>query len=284
MAKVAWLGTGLLGAGFVAGLRARGEEVTVWNRTPSKARALEALGATVAGSPAEAARGVERVHLCLSDDGAVDAVLEAMGALPEGVPILDHTTVSPAGARARQARLRAAGQGFLACPVFMGPINAKAGSGLMLCAGAPELVERWLPALSAMTGKVMQYGEDAGVPATIKLVGNAMIISVTAGLTDALTVAAGGGVPLEQAMELFQHFQIGSIITARGARVLEGNYAASFELSMARKDVRLMIEASGDRPLAVLPGLAARMDVLVAEGHGQGDLAILAKDLVPPRT
>jgi 3-hydroxyisobutyrate dehydrogenase-like beta-hydroxyacid dehydrogenase len=279
MGSVAWLGTGLLGSGFVEGLRARGERVRVWNRTASKAEALASAGAEVASSPRAAAEGVERVHLCLSDDAAVDAVIDALGALPPGVPILDHTTVTPAGARARQARLAARGQGFLACPVFMAPANARAAGGIMLVGGEPALVERWLPALSAMTGKVMQYGADAGVPATIKLVGNAMIISMTAALTDAMTVAEASGVPLAQALELFQHFQVGGVVQGRGQRILARNFAPSFELSMARKDVRLMIETAGPRPLGVLPGLAARMDALIAAGHGQEDLAVLALDV-----
>lgn len=279
MAKVAWLGTGLLGSGFVEGLRSRGDEVRVWNRTAKKAEALAGIGAEVCATPADAARGAERVHVCLSDDAAVDAVLEALGPLPGGVPIVDHTTVTPAGARARQARLSSRGQGFLACPVFMAPANAKHASGIMLVAGDAELVARWLPALSAMTGKILRYGEDAGVPATIKLVGNAMIIAMTGALTDAMTVAEASGVPLAQALELFQHFQVGGVVQGRGQRILARNFDPSFELTMARKDVRLMMETAGARPLGVLPGLAARMDALIAAGHGAEDLAVLAVDV-----
>jgi 3-hydroxyisobutyrate dehydrogenase-like beta-hydroxyacid dehydrogenase len=130
-----------------------------------------------------------------------------------------------------------------------------------------------------MTGKVLRYGEDAGVPATIKLVGNAMIIAMTGALSDAMTVAEASGVPLTQALELFQHFQVGGVVQGRGQRIVDGNFTASFELAMARKDVRLMIETAGARPLAVLPGLAARMDALLAAGHAQEDLAVLAVDL-----
>jgi 3-hydroxyisobutyrate dehydrogenase-like beta-hydroxyacid dehydrogenase len=255
--------------------------VAVWNRTASKARALEGVGARAVSTPAEAARGAERVHLCLSDDAAVEEVIAAIGALPEGVPIIDHTTVSPRGARERAARLAASGQAFLGCPVFMGPINAKSGSGIMLCAGANATVERWLPALRTMTGQVLAYGEDVGVPAAIKLFGNAMIISITGALTDALTVASESGVAPSEAMQLLSHFDVGNVVKGRGGRILEGDYRASFELAMARKDVRLMIEAAGDKPLSVLPSLAARMDALLAAGHGADDLAIVAKDVVP---
>lgn len=281
MSHVAWIGAGLLGSGFVESLRHQGREVVVWNRTADKAHALERFGAKVAGSPSEAARGAERVHLCLKDDAAVDAVLAQLGALD--VPIIDHTTVSPAGARARQARLRAQGTPFLACPVFMAPANARTAQGIMLCAGEPTLVETWLPALEKMTGKVLRYGEDAGVPAAIKLVGNTMIISMTGAMADALTVAKQSGVEPAEAMRLFETFQVGNTIAGRGQRIVQGDYRASFELDMAHKDLRLMLEAAVGRPLAVLPGLAARMAELIQAGHGQDDLAILAKDVVPKK-
>ncbi len=280
MAKLAWLGTGLLGSGFVEALRARGDEVTVWNRTLSKARALEACGARVASTPADAVKGAERVHLCLSDDAAVEAVLASMGPLDPSVPVIDHTTVSPEGARARDARFRAEGRVLLGCPVFMGPANARSANGIMLLAGPAAALERHRPALAAMTGKLLEHGEDLGVPAAIKLFGNALIIAITGSMSDALTVADASGVAPAQALALLAHFDVGNVVKMRGARIAEGTHApASFELSVARKDVRLMIEAAGERPLAVLPGLAARMDALIAEGHGQDDLAVVGRDV-----
>jgi len=280
MANVAWLGTGLLGSGFVEAMRTRGDTVRVWNRTIDKARALEAHGAIVCTSAAEAVRGVERVHLCLSDDAAVDSVLASLGELDRSVVVIDHTTVSPEGARARGARFVNEGRTLLGCPVFMGPANARSANGIMLCAGPVDAIERWRPVLSAMTGKLLVYGEDLGVPAAIKLFGNALIIGVTGVLADALSVTTERGVAPAEAMQLLQHFDVGNVVKARGGRILEGDHRASFELSMARKDVRLMIEAAGQRPLATLPSLAARMDTLIDEGHGQDDLAVIAKDSV----
>jgi 3-hydroxyisobutyrate dehydrogenase-like beta-hydroxyacid dehydrogenase len=278
MAKVAWLGTGLLGSGFVEAMCKRGETVRVWNRTASKAAPLAAHGATPTATPRECVEGVERVHLCLSDDAAVEAVLEAMGPLDPSVPVIDHTTVSPAGARARSARFAREGRVLLGCPVFMGPVNARSANGIMLVAGPAAEVARWRSTLAAMTGKLLEHGEDLGVPAAIKLFGNALIIGVNGVLADALSVASESGVPAADAMQLLQHFDVGNVIKGRGARILEGDFRASFELSMARKDVRLMIEDAHERPLATLPGLAARMDALLEAGHGQDDLAIVAKD------
>jgi 3-hydroxyisobutyrate dehydrogenase-like beta-hydroxyacid dehydrogenase len=282
MAHIAWIGAGLLGAGFVEAALARGLGVTVWNRTVAKAKALEAHGARVASSLEEAVAGVERVHLCLSDDAAVDAVLDRIvPCLGPGVPVVCHTTVSPEGARARAARLAAKGIGFLACPVFMSPANARAATGRMLCAGPSALVASLAPELRAMTGELVVLGEDVTRPATLKLVGNTMIIGMAAALADAMTVAAGAGVPPSEVQAFVATFPFAALISGRGAKMAEGDFTPSFELAMARKDVRLMLEAAGARPVAALGGIATRMDALIGEGFAESDFGVLAKDALP---
>src|SRR5215470_2903267 len=129
---IAFFGTGLLGSGFVRALRRRGEDVQVWNRSPAKARALEADGAVAFDDPAEAARGAARVHLALSDDHAVDEVLErARAAMGPAAVIVDHTTTSVQGAAAREKRWRERDVAFQHAPVFMGPQNALESTGTM---------------------------------------------------------------------------------------------------------------------------------------------------------
>lgn len=281
---IAWLGTGLLGSAFVAALSERGERVRVWNRSPAKAEALVAAGAERAESPAEAVRGASRVHLCLSDDAAVEGVLAALlPALETGAVIFDHTTVSPAGARDRQRRLAERGVGFLGCPVFMSPAAARARAGFMLVSAAAPLVERWGPALRAMTGELLLYGDDAGRAATMKLLGNAMIISATASLADVLAIGKAQGVAPDDAVALFSKVPLGGIVTGRAPKMASGDYTASFELTMARKDVALMLEAAAGERLAVLPAVLARLDALVEAGHGSADLAALSIESVPQR-
>ena len=117
---IAFLGTGLLGSGFVRAMRRRDEPVRAWNRTTEKARALEADGAAVCVDSLDAVRGAERVHLCLSDDAAVDAVLErAAPGLAPGAVLVDHTTTSAGGVAARVARWAARGHHYQHAPVFM---------------------------------------------------------------------------------------------------------------------------------------------------------------------
>jgi len=105
MATVGFLGTGLLGSGMVERMLQRGDAVTVWNRTASKARALEPLGANVAATPADAVAGAERVHMTLPDDAVVDEMLAQMAPRPrKDAIVIDHSTTSPRGARARIPR------------------------------------------------------------------------------------------------------------------------------------------------------------------------------------
>ncbi len=284
MTTIAWFGAGLLGSGFVEGALSRKLSVRAWNRSAAKLAPLVEKGAIACNSPAETARDADRVHLCLSDDGAVDSVLEQLlPSLAQGVPVIDHSTVSPAGARERAKRLGAMGVAYVSAPVFMGPVNARQSTGRMLCAGPTPVVESLAKSLREMTGDLVLLGEDNGAPCALKLVGNAMIIGVAGCLADSFALGQGAGLSPEAVQQFVTGFPFANIVAGRGARMIQGDYDASFELSMARKDVRLMCESAGDLPLAVLPGLAQRMDALVRDGHGSRDLGALSIATIPPK-
>lgn len=280
-AHIAFLGTGRLGAGFVEAALGRGDRVTVWNRTAEKAQALAAFGATVAATPADAVKGAERVHLVLSDDTAVESVIaECRGALAKDAIIVDHTTTLPSRTAARAERLNAEGVKYLHCPVFVGPAAARLARGNILVSGPQALFDAVKPALEKQAARVVYYGERPDLAAVIKLIGNAYLIGTGAVMADFMSIARNAGVSAEQAMSLFDFFDPANIVQTRGVSMMKGDFTPSFELTMARKDVRLMIEAAGDRPLAALPSLAARMDALIAAGHGGEDFAVLAIDAV----
>jgi 3-hydroxyisobutyrate dehydrogenase-like beta-hydroxyacid dehydrogenase len=278
MSNVAFLGTGLLGTGMVEAMLRRGERVTVWNRTAEKARALGSAGATVAASIEAAVAGAERVHLVLSDDAVVDAVLsQVVPHLADGAVMIDHTTASPHGTIARYARMRDAGVRFLHAPVFMSPDMARVAQGLMLTSGPGPLVAELQPSLAPMAGEFWYVGDDPGRAAAFKLFGNSMLFVITAGLADILAMARNLGVTPADAVSVFSKFAAGSVIKTRGDKMARGDYTATFELTMARKDIRLMIEAAGEQPLAVLPSIASRMDQAIAQGHGHDDLGAIAR-------
>jgi len=284
MAKIAWLGTGMMGSGFVEALRRRGDEVVVWNRTSEKAHALERFGARAVDDPREAVKGVDRVHSILSDDASVDAMLDRLdGAIASGTPVVDHTTVAPRPTAARFERCAERVIEFLHAPVFMSPQACRDGTGLMLCSGPHERLMRVESELKKMTGTLWYVGERTDKAAALKLFGNEMLLAIVAGLADGFALMRSVGIGPQEAHELFAHFKPGGAIEMRGKAMAEGKFTPpAFELSMARKDARLMLEsaASGGVALHVLPAIAARMDELLAEGHGGEDMGVLAIESV----
>jgi 3-hydroxyisobutyrate dehydrogenase len=279
---IAFFGMGLLGSNFVRAYRRRGEDVRVWNRTAAKASALEAEGARAFLDPAEAAQGAARIHLTLSDDAAVDEVLEqARPGFAPAVVIVDHTTTSPTGTRARASLWQERGIDFQHAPVFMGPQNALESTGLMLLSGDAARVERLRPALEKMTGKLVYFGPEPDRAAKFKLFGNLFLMFMTAGVAEVLTLAKALDVKPEDAAALFDAFNPATTLSARVKRTLTGDFAnPSWELSMARKDARLMLE-EGERhgvPLPMLPAIAATMDRFLERGHAHDDWSVITKD------
>jgi 3-hydroxyisobutyrate dehydrogenase len=287
MATIAFLGTGLLGSGFVRALRRRGDDVQVWNRTAARAKLLEADGAKAFDDPAAAAKGASRVHLALSDDAAVDDVLErARPGFSPDVVVVDHTTTSVSGAIARVKRWQERKIAFWHAPVFMGPQNALEGTGLMLSSGDRALFDRLEPALGKMTGKVVYLGTQPERAAGVKLMGNLFLVSMMSGLFDMLGLAKALDIPQADAAALFDVFNPAAMLPARAKTVLKGEFdKPSWELAMARKDVRLMLAEAerGNVPLAIVPAIAKEMDRWLAKGHGKDDWSVIASDVIRPK-
>jgi 3-hydroxyisobutyrate dehydrogenase len=279
--KIAWLGTGMMGSGFVRNLRKHGHDVRVWNRSADKARALEADGARAFATPAEAVQGAERIHLILSDDASVDGVLEPIAEqIKAATWIVDHTTTAPTPTAERTARWNARGRTYVHAPVFMGPSNALEGTGLMLVCGEKSRHDKLLPDLEPMTGKVIYVGAEPHRAATFKLIGNLSLIAITGILADVNRLAKASDVSTDDAMAFFQHFNPGVSIPARATKIAAGQFSpANFEMTMARKDVRLILEETKRAriDLFVMPGVAALLDAGIARGDGSLDSSAAAR-------
>lgn len=281
---VAFLGMGLLGANFVRAMISKGAKVQVWNRTASKATALQQYGAIAKASPAEAVQGANLIHLTLKDDDSVDEVLAAATpGLQPGAVIIDHTTTSVEGAIRRTTEWKSRGFIYLHAPVFMGPPNALESTGFMLVSGDQQIVDRFSPDLTKMTGKLLNFGPETGRAAAMKLLGNLFLVAFTTGIADTLMLAKGMRVPLSDLSMLFDNWNPGTMLPARLKRMTSGNYSnPSWELNMTRKDTRLFLEEArkGGVTLAVIPAIAAEMDRWIQKGHGADDWTVIAKDAV----
>jgi 3-hydroxyisobutyrate dehydrogenase len=279
---ISFLGTGLLGSGFVRAALKRGEKVNVWNRTIDRAAALGREGAAVFPVIADAVKGAARVHLVLSDDASVDSVIkQVLPALANDAVIVDHTSTSVKGAVARTQSLAALGVLYQHCPVFMSPQNALESSGIMLISGEEARYARLKSSLEAMTGKLVYFGADAGRAAAMKLAGNLMLMAITTGLADAAAFLKALDIPRAELNTLFESFNPGASVQPRAKRMLTGSYdSPSWELNMARKDARLILaEAAGAVPaLAMVPHYAALMDMFIAQGFGHSDWTVIGKE------
>jgi len=276
MTNITFLGTGLLGGALAEAAAKRGDSVTAWNRTIGKARSLEQFGVRVADTPANAVRGAARVHLVLRDDAAVEDVVAALrpGLSPATI-VVDHSTTQPARTAQRARRLNAEGVRYIHCPVFIGPAAARKQQGTVLASGPRALFDEIHDGLAAMAERVEYFGERPDLAAVTKLCGNAFIIGVAGVVSDLLAVAKGANVPAADAIKVIDYFNTSGVVAGRGRNMIARNFAPAFELAMARKDVRLMLETAGSTPLATLSCLASRMDELIAAGYGAEDLAVL---------
>lgn len=279
---ISFLGTGLLGANFTRALLKRGEDVHVWNRTADKAKALEAEGAKAFDHVADAVRGASRIHLTLSDDQAVDQVLQqAIAGLQSGAIIIDHTTTSAPGAAKRSEQWKQRGCVYIHAPVFMGPISALEATGIMMVCGDQQIIEKLSPELSKMTGKLWNLGPVPDKAAAIKLLGNLFHISLLGAVADLLALADSLKVPASELGELLELLNPGAVVQGRLKKIASNTFNdASWELAMSRKDARLMMEqaASTQSTLCVIPGIAKRMDLWLEKGHAKDDWTIIATD------
>jgi 3-hydroxyisobutyrate dehydrogenase len=137
-----------------------------------------------------------------------------------------------------------------------------------------------------MTGKLVYLGPQPERAAAMKLLGNLFLMALTSGLSDVFSLGKALGVAPDDVAALFQSFNPGANLEPRLTRMRSPDRAPSWELSMARKDARIMLREAEDAgvPLAVLPAIAAEMDRWIDRGHGSDDWTIIARDAVTPKS
>jgi 3-hydroxyisobutyrate dehydrogenase len=193
--------------------------------------------------------------------------------------IIDHTTTAPTPTADRVKHWAERGKRFIHAPVFMGPAAARDGSGIMMTSCAQADHDKLKPELETMTGKLIYLGDDPMRAASFKLFGNLFIITMMAGLADMNRLAGAVGISTEDAFSIFSWFNPAPMIPGRAKTIAAQDFTPSFELTMARKDVRLMIEEAKRHgvDLGVLPAVAAVQDAAIAKGYGTLDTSAIAK-------
>ena len=149
----------------------------------------------------------------------------------------------------------------------------------MLLSGPAEYHMALQPLLDGMTGTLVYLGAAPDRAASFKLFGNLTLLAMMATLGDVNRLAHACGIPTAEAFGLFQQFNPGMMLPMRAAKIAGGDFTPSFEMTMARKDVRLMIEeaARHGTDLAIMPAVAALLDSCIARGDGALDASAAAR-------
>jgi 3-hydroxyisobutyrate dehydrogenase len=275
--RVAFLGLGIMGSRMAANLARAGLELTLWNRTSSVADgfAAEHEGATVAGSPGEAAREAELVITMVVDGPQVESVLlgddgVATAARP-GTLCVDCSTIGPAATRAIGQRLAERGLELLDAPVTGSAPRAQDGTLTIMAGGSPEAFERARPVLAAM-GKLIVHAGPLGHGQMVKVINNAVAATNAAVVGEALLVAARAGVDLDALVKVMGAGSGGStMLELKAGPMREHDFTPLFKLEHMLKDVRLCLE-EGQAAGAPFAYAALTREILsAAMGRGLGD-------------
>jgi 3-hydroxyisobutyrate dehydrogenase len=276
VARIGFVGLGIMGGRMAANLARAGHELQVFNRTREKAEAWVAEhGGTLAPTPAAAAHGADVVITMVVDGAQVEAVLlgpdgVAHGAAP-GLLCLDMSTIAPAQARAIGGALDDLGMRFVDAPVTGSSPRAEDGTLTIMAGGSDEDVARARPLLEVM-GRVIVHVGPLGQGQTVKLINNAVAAANASTLAQALVVGRATGVDLDALVQVMEAGSGAStMLTLKAGPMREHDYATLFKLEHMLKDVRLCLE-EGQAAGVPFPAAAAVREVLTAGmGRDLGD-------------
>ena len=286
MAKLAFLGLGVMGYPMAGYLAKAGHEVTVYNRTAAKAEAWAGEhGGASAPTPAEAARGAEFVMACVGNDDDLRAVClgeeGAFAGMDEGTVFVDHTTVSAAVTRELYDAAEAGGIAFVDAPVSGGQAGAENGQLAVMCGGDQAAYDRAAPVIAAYAKACRRLGES-GAGQMTKMVNQICIAGLVQGLSEGLHFAQKAGLDGAAVVDVISGGAAGSWQMAnRYETMLADQFEHGFAVDWMRKDLAICLKTA-DEVGASLP-VTALVDQFYKDvqklGGGRWDTSSLIKRL-----
>jgi 3-hydroxyisobutyrate dehydrogenase len=275
---VGWLGTGHMGAALAGRLGAAGLDLTVWNRTRSKAEPLVACGAKVADEPVELAdRDV--VFVMVSTSADLEQVVGRLLSDPDQAPriVVDCSTVSTeASQRVRQV-LAERGTAFLASPVSGNGKVVKAGMLSLICSGPREAFDELAPVLDLL-GRHVTYVGDGEHARLVKICHNIFLGVVAQNLAEITVLAEKGGVPRAALLDVINNSVMGSVFSRyKTPAFVHLDFTPTFTPVLLRKDFDLGARAADELGVPMPVAAAAREPVqaAIAQGRTSEDFAVL---------
>lgn len=276
MARVGFIGLGIIGSGIVKNLIKAGHEVTVWNRTASKSDEIVALGGKSVADPSELMEGFDYFAYCLADDKAINDVITGgfnlANKVATGTVVIDFSTIDPDTSLAEHSIYESRGISFLDAPVFGTKGEANNG-GLWIVVGGKEEVFQSAKEVLEPISETLHYMGKGGNGAMMKLVGNLLVVSQLLSLGEALTMAKKAGLNLKDVLGVAAVADFRTpIYDGVGAGVLAADYEVNFPLRLMLKDAKLM-QIFGAR-LGTSVSIADSVRPFLEEGvaSGLGDL------------
>jgi 3-hydroxyisobutyrate dehydrogenase-like beta-hydroxyacid dehydrogenase len=246
-AKVAFLGLGVMGFPMAGHLRAKGYDVTVYNRSPAKAQAwVEKHGGRSAPTPAAAAKDCDFVMMCVGNDNDLLAVAlgpeGALAGMKKGAVLVDHTTASADAARKLFAAAREKGVDFIDAPVSGGQAGAENGKLTVMCGGEREPFERAKPVMDSY-GKAVTLMGAAGAGQLTKMVNQICIAGLVQGLSEGIGFAEKAGLDVNLMLDVIskgaaQSWQMEN----RGKTMHERKFNFGFAVDWMRKDLGICLD------------------------------------------
>ena len=284
MAKVAFLGLGVMGYPMAGHLQAAGHQVTVYNRTAEKAdKWVAEHGGDKADTPADAARGCEFVFACVGDDADIRSVTTgpdgAFQTMDAEAVFVDNTTASADVARELYAAARAAGLHFIDAPVSGGQAGAEGGKLTVMCGGDDAAYNRAEPLMGCYGARVTHMGA-AGAGQLTKMINQICIAGLVQGLSEALNFGQNAGLDMDKVLGVVsggaaQSWQMEN----RGTTMVRDEFDFGFAVDWMRKDLRICLaEATQNGSQLPVTALVAQFYAALSErGFGRNDTSSLIR-------
>ena len=273
MARVAFLGLGVMGFPMAGHLAAKGHEVTVWNRTAAKAEAWVAKhGGRSATTARAAAEGADFVMSCVGNDDDLRQVClgedGAFAGMTKGAIYVDHTTVSAQVTRELAEVAGQAGLGFVDAPVSGGQAGAENGVLSLMCGGSDSDYAKAEPVIAAYA-RICRLMGPVGAGQLTKMCNQIAIAGLVQGLSESLHFAEKAGLSIPGVVEVISQGAAGSWqMQNRYSTMAENTFDFGFAVDWMRKDLGICL-ATADENGASLP-VTALVDQFYKEVQGMG--------------
>lgn len=275
--RVALLGTGLMGAGMARSMLRAGLDVTVWNRSADKTTDLGEAGARVATDPSDAVRDADIVVTMLFDVESVEAVMsDAIGAIGDGVPWVQTSTVGIAGVERLAALAAEHDVPFVDAPVLGTRAPAENGALTVLAGGPAELRDQVAPLFDAIGSATVWVGDKAGDGHRLKLVANSWVLSITTATAQAVGMAQHLDIDPRQFLDSIGGGPLDcGYAQLKGDAMITGSLDPSFALDGAAKDSGLIADAMENAGMdsSVMRAIRSRFVAAADAGHSHDDMA-----------